>query len=72
MEEKVLQIAQELFNNENITNESKIGDFEQWDSLGQINFFMAIESELSVSCSPDEVIESDSIKKIVELLNSKK
>lgn len=71
MEEKVLKIAQELFNNDTINIDSKLGDIEQWDSLGQINLYMAIEDELSISCTPDEVIENDSIKKIVILLNDK-
>lgn len=72
MEKQVLKIAKELFNSDAITINSKIGDFEQWDSLGQINLFMAIEGELSISCTPDEVIENDSIRKIVQLMNGKK
>lgn len=70
MEEKVLKIAKELFDHE-VTIDSKLGDIEQWDSLGQINLFMAIENELSINCEPNEVIENDSIKKIIFLLKNK-
>jgi len=70
MEDKVINIASELFGVE-VTKDTKIGDIESWDSLGQINLFMAIESELGIKVSPDEIIENDSIIKIVELLKNR-
>lgn len=71
MEKKILNIVRELFNNNSLTNKSKMGDIDEWDSLGHINIFMAIEHELGISCDPEEVIENDSIKKIVTLLTNK-
>ncbi len=71
MEEKVIQIASDVFNCQ-IENDSKIGNPEEWDSLGQLNLFMAIESELGIKCSADEIIENNSISSIVKLLESKK
>ena len=71
MENKVIEIASELFN-ASISKDSKIGDIDSWDSLGQLNLFMALESELNINFSPDEVIENDSIEKIILLINSKK
>lgn len=71
MESKVINIANDLFNTDLITRDSVIGDIEQWDSLGQINLFMAIEEEFSISCEPEEVIASDSIIKILELIKTK-
>lgn len=70
MEEKIINIASEIFDC-TITKESKIGDPEAWDSLGQLTLFMAIESELGIKCTPDEVIENSSIEAIVTLLESK-
>lgn len=70
MEEKIINIASEIFDC-TITKESKIGNPEAWDSLGQLTLFMAIESELGIKCSPDEVIENNSIEMIVKLLGSK-
>ena len=66
MREKILSIAIELFG-EKVTIDTKIGDFEKWDSLGQINLFMAIESELNLKFDLEDVIESNSIKKIILL-----
>ena len=70
MENKIIKIASELFGTD-ITIDNKIGDVEGWDSLGQINLFMAIESDLNISFEPDDIIENDSIKKIIELINKK-
>jgi acyl carrier protein len=70
VEEQVINIAKEVFNCE-ITKDSKIGNPEQWDSLGQLNLFMALEMQLGIKCSPEEVIESDSIEKIIKLLEGK-
>jgi acyl carrier protein len=71
MKTKIIKIASELFESE-ITIDSKIGDIENWDSLGQINLFMAIESDLGFSFDPDDIISNDSIKKIIELIDKNK
>jgi len=67
MEEKIIQIATDLFQ-EQVTTTTKMGDIEKWDSLGHINLFMGIESELGIHCELDEIIQSDSIKKIIVLV----
>lgn len=71
MKEKVINIAKEVFQSE-VNEHSKIGDFDSWDSLGQLNLFMALESELDVKFSHEEIIDSDSVEKIVTLIKSKK
>jgi len=70
MENKIIQIAKEMFNDE-INIDSKIGDLQIWDSLGQLNLFMAIESNLNIKFSIDEIIQSDTIRKIVKLIENK-
>jgi acyl carrier protein len=70
MENKIIKIAQDIFDCE-ITKDSKIGNPNVWDSLGQLTLFMAIESELGIRCTPDEVIENNSIESITKLLKSK-
>jgi acyl carrier protein len=71
MKEKVINIAKEVFQND-VNENSKICDFDSWDSLGQLNLFMALESELDVKFSHEEIIDSDSVEKIVTLIESKK
>jgi acyl carrier protein len=67
MEDKIIQIASEVFGYE-ITKDSKIGSPENWDSLGHLNLFMAIENELNQKFAPDDIIECDSVEKIVKLI----
>jgi acyl carrier protein len=69
MKKKIINIASDLFGQE-VTDETKIGDVQKWDSLGQINLFMAIESELNLSFDPEDVIENNSIKKIITLIEN--
>lgn len=70
MKEKVLQIASDVFSTP-IKEDDKIGSCDNWDSLGQLNLFMALESAFSIKFSPDEIINTDSIKAIIELIKSK-
>lgn len=70
MEEKIIQIAKDVFACE-ITSSSTIGNPEAWDSLGQLNLFMSIETKLGIKFFPEEIIENNSIKDIVELIRNK-
>jgi len=54
-----------------VDTDSKINDFESWDSLGQLTLFMALESELKIKFTHDEIIEMSSINKILDLLENK-
>lgn len=49
----------------------KLGDFKEWDSLGNFNLILAFEEFYDVRFSPEEIAASQSIAKIVELLKSK-
>ena len=70
MEKKILQIANSVFNHP-VNIDSKINDFESWDSLGQLTLFMTLESELKIKFTRDEIIETSSISKILDLLENK-
>ena len=70
MENKIIKIASEIFDCK-ITINSEMGNPEIWDSLGQLNLFMAIENDLNLNFSPEEVFKNNSIKKILESIRSK-
>jgi acyl carrier protein len=70
MENKIVKIAQKLFGSE-IDKNSSIGSTPKWDSLGQINLFMTIEKEFEIKFTYDEIIENNSIKKIILLIETK-
>jgi acyl carrier protein len=70
MKGRVLDIARNLFQHE-VCIDSKINDFERWDSLGQLTLFMALENELGIKFTHEEIIDTDSINKIISLIDKK-
>jgi acyl carrier protein len=70
MEKKVIETAKKLFG-EGINENSQIGFNEKWDSLGQINLFMALEKEFGVKFDYEEITSNTSIKDIINLLKNK-
>jgi acyl carrier protein len=48
----------------------KMGDFEEWDSLGNFNLLLAVEDRLSVKFSIEAMASIKSIKDLVNFLES--
>ena len=70
MKKQIVNIAKDIFQND-IHENTKIGDFDNWDSLGQLNLFMALESEFHLKFSHEEILTTNSIEKIINLIKSK-
>jgi len=68
--DKLIQIVKEFFKVD-IDENSKLGDFEKWDSLGHLNLFMKLESEYNTKFEIDEIMNTKSIKDIYKLLEAK-
>ena len=69
---KVLSIAHELFcetSESVITKSSKMDDFAEWDSIGNFNLLLAIESEFNIRFTSEEIIEINSIEQILNYLD---
>jgi len=49
-----------------VTDALKAGDIPQWDSMGHLNLFLAIESDLGVKFSPAEILGLASIRQIAQ------
>ncbi len=47
-------------------------EVEQWDSLGHVRLVSALEERFSVKFEDDEIMEMDSVKKIIEILNKRR
>ena len=56
---------------ENIDN-LKIGDFEEWDSIGSVNLILEIEKKYKIKFTTINFLEATSIKKIKNIISSKK
>jgi acyl carrier protein len=43
-------------------------DIEEWDSVAQVQLFLALETEFDISLTPDELGSIGSVRDIVDLL----
>ena len=71
MEEKVLEILKNLFELDTVDETCSQETCEKWDSMGQLNLVVELESEFDVSFEPDEIEKMNNYQNIITLLNSK-
>lgn len=71
--EKLKSIFKDFFADESlvITEETTANDIDDWDSLANISLIALIQSEFSISCSLKEVVSIQSVKDMIETINSK-
>jgi acyl carrier protein len=55
----------------NITLNSKIYDYEQWDSMGNFNILLRCEKHFNVKLSSKEFGKTNSVKEILNLVKKK-
>ena len=65
------EVLKKTFPNAKIPSKKnlKAGDFEEWDSLGHLNFLLSVEKFFKIKFSMEEIIkikDFDEISKIVE------
>ena len=56
----------------NVKSNSKIYDYEKWDSLGNFNILLACEKVFKVKFSSSEFNQINSFKEILRLVKKKK
>lgn len=56
---------------ENITDETTVGDFPGWDSMGQLNILQQVEEALEISFEPEELMEMEDVADIIKMAESK-
>lgn len=71
MEEKVLEILKNLFELETVDETCSQETCEKWDSLGQLNLVVELESEFDLSLEPEEIGEMKSFEDIIRTLKIK-
>ena len=71
MEEKVLEILKNVFELESVDKTCSQATCEKWDSMGQLNLVVELESEFDISLEPEEIGEMKSFVDIVRILKSK-
>lgn len=71
MEEKVLEILKDLFELDTVDETCSQETCEKWDSMGQLNLVVELESEFDVTLEPEEIGEMKSYSDIIRILKSK-
>ena len=71
MEEKVLEILKNLFELDTVDETCSQVTCEKWDSMGQLNLVVELESEFDVTLEPEEIAEMTSFAKIIDILKKK-
>lgn len=71
MEEKVLEILKDLFELDTVDTTCSQTTCEKWDSMGQLNLVVELESEFDVTLEPEEIGEMKSFDDIIRILKSK-
>lgn len=54
-----------------ITETSTVGDYPQWDSVGHLSILSQVEEAFDISFEPEEMMEMEDVKDIVNAVNSK-
>lgn len=71
MEEKVLEILKDLFELDSVDETCSQTTCEKWDSMGQLNLVVELESEFDVTLEPEEIGEMKSFNDIINILKTK-
>ena len=54
-----------------VSENSTVGDFPQWDSVGHLSILSKVEETFDISFEPEEMMEMEDVKDIAEAVNGK-
>lgn len=54
-----------------VSEDSTVGDFPQWDSVGHLSILSKVEETFDISFEPEEMMEMEDVKDIAEAVNGK-
>ena len=66
-----MEILKDLFELETVDESCSQETCEKWDSLGQLNLVVELESEFGVSIEPEEIGEMRSFHDVIRILKEK-
>jgi len=71
--EKVIEIVATTcdVDKSEVTENSTVGDFPAWDSVGHLSILTNVEEAFDISFEPEEMMEMEDVKDIVEAVNNK-
>ncbi|MAY20115.1 MAG: acyl carrier protein [Erythrobacteraceae bacterium] len=70
---KVVEIMEDVFDEDDIAYDDAMtaADIEEWDSLSNIRFVVAIEKEFDIRFSNSEIADLENVGQMVDLIASK-
>ena len=71
MEEKVLEILKNVFELDTVDRTCSQTTCEKWDSMGQLNLVVELESEFDITLEPEEIGEMKCFDDVVTILRNK-
>lgn len=71
--EKIIEIVASTCEVEKseVSEKSMVGDFPAWDSVGHLTILSNVEEAFDISFEPEEMMEIEDVKDIVEAVNAK-
>ena len=71
--EKVIEIVATTcdVDKSEVNENSTVGDFPAWDSVGHLSILSSVEEAFDISFEPEEMMELEDVKDIVEAVNTK-
>ena len=71
--EKIIEIVATTCDIEKseVTENSTVGDFPSWDSVGHLNILSQVEEAFDISFEPEELMEMEDVKDIEEAVKQK-
>lgn len=71
MEERILEVLKNTFELDTVDKTCSQENCEKWDSMGQLNLVVELETEFDVSLEPEEIGEMKCFDDIVRILKAK-
>lgn len=71
MDEKILNIMEEVFETPNLNTNCSQANCEKWDSLHHLNLIVALEDAFDIEFEPEEIADMKSFEKVKKLIQSK-
>ena len=71
--EKVIEIVASTceVGKSEVSEKSMVGDFPAWDSVGHLTILSNVEEAFDISFEPEEMMEIEDVKDIVDAVNAK-
>ena len=71
MEDRILEILKNLFELDTVDATCSQATCEKWDSMGQLNLVVELETEFDITLEPEEIGEMRSYGDIIRILKAK-